>query len=77
MRIVRSLTGDVIPDESGRAAGRGAYVCRTRDCLDKALTKGALSRALKTPLPAETRDALAGSLTNPEQNFEGGARGQE
>ena len=75
MRIVRTTSGDVIPDESGRAAGRGAYVCRTGDCLDKALTKGALSRALKTPLPQATREALAGSL-NTEQ-IEGGARGQE
>jgi uncharacterized protein len=76
MRIVRTSTGDVIPDESGRVAGRGAYVCRTGDCLDKALTKGALNRALKTSLPPEARAALAGSLTNTE-DIEGGARGQE
>ena len=75
MRIVRTTSGDVIPDESGRAAGRGAYVCRTGDCLDKALTKGALSRALKTTFPQETREALAGSLTT--EDIEGGARGQE
>jgi predicted RNA-binding protein YlxR (DUF448 family) len=73
-------------DESGRAAGRGAYICRTEACLDKAITKGALSRALKTPLPADLRDALAGSLNNETLNnetmpmntiIEGGARGQE
>jgi predicted RNA-binding protein YlxR (DUF448 family) len=58
-------------------AGRGAYVCRSGDCLDKALTKGILSKALKTPLPAETRAALAGSLTNTDIDIEGGARGQE
>jgi predicted RNA-binding protein YlxR (DUF448 family) len=75
MRIVRTPTGGVTLDESGRAAGRGAYVCQTGDCLDKAITKGALSRALKTPLPSELRTALAGGLTN--MNIEGGARGQE
>ncbi len=72
---MRTASGDVIPDETGRETGRGAYVCRTGDCLDKALTKGALSRALKTPLPQETREALAGSLNTEE--IEGGARGQE
>ena len=77
MRIVRTTSGEVIPDETGRAAGRGAYVCRTGDCLDKALTKGALSKALKTPLPAETRTALAGSVPNTDIEIEGGARGQE
>jgi predicted RNA-binding protein YlxR (DUF448 family) len=65
----------VIADETGRTAGRGAYVCRTGDCLDKALTKGALSRALKTSLPQEMREALAGSLNT--EDIEGGARGQE
>ena len=75
MRIVRTPGGEVVVDETGRAAGRGAYVCRTADCLDKAINKGALSRALKTSLPTDLREALAWSLTNTPT--EGGARGQE
>ena len=76
---MRTPSGDVLADESGRAAGRGAYVCRTDICLDKAIAKGALSRALKTPIPADLREALAGSITNTTMNtiIEGGARGQE
>ena len=62
-RIVRTPAGDIVVDETGRPAGRGAYVCRTEACLDKALAKGALSRALKTPLPPDVRAQLAGSLT--------------
>ena len=77
MRVVRTAAGDVIIDETGRAAGRGAYICRTADCLDKAITKGALSRALKASLPADLRDALAGSLTDTTTSTEGGTRGQE
>jgi predicted RNA-binding protein YlxR (DUF448 family) len=77
MRIVRTPAGELILDASGRAAGRGAYVCRTAGCLDKAITKGALSRALKTALPDELRTALGGGLTNDIPIIEGGARGQE
>jgi len=77
MRIVRTPAGDVVLDATGRAAGRGAYLCRTTDCLDKAIAKGALSRALKTPLPTGLREALAVSLTNTTPIIEGGARGQE
>jgi predicted RNA-binding protein YlxR (DUF448 family) len=66
----------VIPDETGRAAGRGAYVCRTGDCLQIAIKKGALSRALKTPLPQELPQVLAGSFTTNE-SIEGGTLGQE
>ena len=77
MRVVRSPAGDVQLDESGRAAGRGAYICRTTECLDKAVTKGALSRALKTPLPTGLREALGGGLTRPTMNVQGGTSGQE
>jgi predicted RNA-binding protein YlxR (DUF448 family) len=77
MRIVRTAQGDVFADASGRAAGRGAYLCRTAECLDKAIKKGALARALKTPLPTDLRDALGESLTDLNMTIEGGARGQE
>jgi predicted RNA-binding protein YlxR (DUF448 family) len=77
MRIVRPSAGDVMVDPSGRASGRGAYVCRTGECLDKAIKTGALSRALKTPLPAGAREAFGESLTNMNMTIEGGMSGQE
>jgi predicted RNA-binding protein YlxR (DUF448 family) len=77
MRIVRTPSGDVRLDDTGRAAGRGAYVCRTTECLDKAISKGALTKALKTPLPTDLREALAGSIEPMNTTIEGGARGQE
>lgn len=79
MRVVRTPSGDVVLDLTGRATGRGAYICRSGECIDRAITKGALSRALKTPLPSDLREALAGSLTNTNTDtmIEGGARGQE
>ncbi len=51
-------------------------MCRTGDCLTLALDKGSLGRALKTSLPAATRDALLASLTT-DMTIQGGARGQE
>jgi hypothetical protein len=77
MRIVRTSSGEVRLDDLGRAAGRGAYICRTADCVDKAISKGALSRALKTPLPTDLRESLAGSIEPMNTTIEGGARGQE
>jgi len=64
-----------VADPTGRSAGRGAYVCHSTACIDKAITKGALARALRTPLPADLGTTLAASLTQPID--EGGARGQE
>jgi uncharacterized protein len=73
LRVVRTPDGRIEIDESGRLAGRGAYLCRDGDCRKTATERGVLARALASPLPAELRSALAeGTMTN-----EGGARGKE
>ena len=75
-------------DPTGRLAGRGAYVCQDADCLTKAIDKGALTRALATPLPAAFLANVAshadaairadsGPGAIPTQTTEGGARGTE
>ena len=73
---MRTPDGSVLADPTGRIAGRGAYVCRDTDCLNIAIKKGALSRALETSLPAAfLADAASGAITT--NTIEGGARGQE
>lgn len=76
-RIVRTPDGSVLADDSGRLAGRGAYVCRAGDCLSRALDKGALGRSLKTSLSADTRVALLAGMNPTDTTIEGGACGQE
>jgi hypothetical protein len=58
IRVVRTPTGQVILDPTGKANGRGAYLCRTGDCLEKGLQKGHLVRALKKTLSMEEVQAL-------------------
>ncbi len=78
MRVVRSPSGEIAIDPTGRAAGRGAYVCRAAECIDIAIKKGALSRALGTPLPTGLREALITGQADPmNKTIEGGVRGQE
>lgn len=75
---MRDPAGAVAIDPSGRAAGRGAYVCRTAECIDIAIKKGALGRALKSPLPADLREMLVAGIAEPlNTTTQGGARGQE
>jgi predicted RNA-binding protein YlxR (DUF448 family) len=58
IRIVRAPDGSVRVDASGRANGRGAYVCRDAACIDHAIDRGALSRALHAALPGMLRAEL-------------------
>ena len=58
VRIVRTPEGAIAVDEKGKAAGRGAYLCRNRDCWENALARERLDHALKTKLGAEDRERL-------------------
>jgi predicted RNA-binding protein YlxR (DUF448 family) len=58
IRVVRTPDGEVILDETGKRNGRGAYLCRQRSCLETALAKRQLGRALKIVLTAETESEL-------------------
>jgi len=75
LRVVRTPDGTIRADETGRVAGRGAYVCRDVACLTIANTRGNLSKALETPVPAALLDELAATVTN--DIIGGGTRGQE
>jgi len=53
IRVVHTLEGAVVVDETGKQKGRGAYLCRQQSCWDKALKQGSLDRALRIPLTPE------------------------
>ena len=61
VRIVRTPEGIVIFDDSGRANGRGAYLCADASCWQTALKKQSIERALGVTLPADVRERLATS----------------
>lgn len=59
VRLVRASSGDVHVDPTGKANGRGAYLCARRSCWDRALETNALDRALKVALGPEKKAELA------------------
>ena len=48
MRIVKPQDGEAHIDRTGKAQGRGAYVCLSIECLKKAQKTRALDRALES-----------------------------
>ena len=50
MRIVKSPENVISFDRVGKAPGRGAYVCRSQECLTKAVKQKQLERALETKI---------------------------
>ncbi len=46
LRVVRTPQGQVRLDETGKLAGRGAYVCQREACVEQAVKQKKLGRAL-------------------------------
>src|SRR5215216_4980453 len=62
-RIVRSPAGTVSYDPTGKAAGRGAYLCGQPSCLDLAVRRRSIQRALKVT-DTVAADAAVQALKN-------------
>ena len=58
VRIVRSPEGVVSIDATGKAAGRGAYLCEDPACWDTGVNRNRLERTLKTMIGSDQRIAL-------------------
>ncbi|MCF7935395.1 MAG: YlxR family protein [Synergistales bacterium] len=69
IRIVRTPQGEVRIDPTGKAPGRGTYLCRDPECVRKARKRKALARALKTGVPQEVYNILLEHyMTSPAPN---------
>ena len=62
VRIVRSPSGNISLDFTGKASGRGAYICKKTTCLNKARKTRRAAAALNTQIPDEVYDALEREL---------------
>ena len=54
--------GEVGIDTTGRAKGRGAYICRDKECLAKAFKKKAFAKAFEKEISKEQEEKLKGQL---------------
>ena len=57
-RIVRPKEGDVFIDYSGKAAGRGAYICNNVDCIRKLRKARLLNKAFSAEIPQEVYEKI-------------------
>ena len=58
IRVIRTPEGDFLLDATGKKNGRGAYLCPSRECLDKARKNKGLERSFKQAIPKEVYEAL-------------------
>ena len=64
MRVVRTAEGVLVSDTTGKRSGRGAYLCRSAECLRKAIKTRALERALEAPMNETLLAALESEIAD-------------
>lgn len=58
MRVLKTAEDEIVLDTTGKKNGRGAYVCFSMECLEKAMKSRGLERSLKTRIPEDVYETL-------------------
>lgn len=58
IRVIRTSQGEFLLDATGKKNGRGAYICPSKECLEKAVKSKGLERSFKQSIPKEVYEAL-------------------
>ncbi|HZK57235.1 MAG TPA: YlxR family protein [Clostridia bacterium] len=62
LRVVHNSQGVISVDTTGKAHGRGAYICNSKQCLEKAKKVKAFNKAFKSDVPEEVYEDLVKEL---------------
>ena len=66
MRVLRTVENEICLDITGKKNGRGAYLCRNRECLRQARKNKGLERSFKMSIPGDVYDNLEREFENLE-----------
>ena len=58
IRVLKTAEDEIVLDATGKKNGRGAYICFSRECLEKAKKNHGLERSLKAAIPDEVYKSL-------------------
>lgn len=66
IRVIKTNTDEILLDDTGRKNGRGAYICKSLECFNKAIKNHGFERSLKVKIPQEIYEQLKEELENIE-----------
>ena len=62
IRVIKTPEDEILLDTTGRANGRGAYICNNAECLKKAVKNRGLERSLKSQIPTDVLERMEKEL---------------
>ena len=67
MRVLKTTEDEIVLDTTGRKNGRGAYLCKSEECLKKARKNRGIERSFKMSIPVEVYDNLEREFAESEE----------
>ena len=64
LRIVKSKDGTIEVDLTGKKNGRGAYICKNEQCLEKVIKSKRLQRVLEQEIGTDIYENLRGVIVD-------------
>lgn len=58
IRVIKTPEDNITLDATGKKNGRGAYICKSSECLLKAVKSKGLERSLKVSIPREVYEEI-------------------
>ena len=66
IRVVKSKEGDISLDLTGKKSGRGAYICKSVECFEKARKARKFERSFSCMLSEDIYNSMEGELRENE-----------
>ena len=65
-RVVKSKEGDISLDLTGKKSGRGAYICKSVECFEKARKARKFERSFSCMISEDIYNSMEGELRENE-----------
>lgn len=66
IRVVKSKEGDISLDLTGKKSGRGAYICKSVECFEKARKARKFERSFSSMISEDIYNSMEGELRENE-----------
>ena len=66
IRVVKSKEGDISLDLTGKKSGRGAYICKSVECFEKARKARKFERSFSCMISEDIYNCMEGELRENE-----------
>ena len=66
IRIVKTPNGEILIDKDGKIDGRGAYICKNIECLEKVIKTNRIGKALNSNIDYNIYEDIRGVIIDNE-----------